>query len=925
MSGDTPVATNRTASPYKGLDHYEEEDAPFFFGREVQRDLIVANLIAARLTLLYGESGVGKTSLLNAGVVPRLRDEPDVAVVVFRSWDDDPIAGLIDAIRATSGVHPSAGASGLSATIAASTERLGRDLVIILDQFEEYFVYHSQEDGEGTFAVEFPRAVNQRELRVSFLISIREDAIARIDRFKGRIPNPFGNYLRVDRLDRTAAREAIKRPLEEFERRQTRTAHLGIEPDLVEAVLNQVRAGIIRLGQTGVGVIDSAGTQEWQIEAPYLQLVMTRLWDEENAAHSRTLRLQTLDRLGGAEQIIHMHLDAAMAELTDAQRDLAVRVFRFLVTPSGTKIAYRASDLADYAEATAEEVGHLLDRLAGQQLRILRGVSDGKYEIYHDVLAMRILDWRTRFLQGPRGDIAHVVVLMLQSRSFDHMLGFLQHPDSGFDGLLRVGPFNNSGSASSTRAPATPDAKVVFPVSFVRSNERKERGIDRPRFGRLLGPLVKRVRTSKSRKASEVTVYVRLATACQPPAQVPVLSRLALEFAVCTRWFSSVPGGTWPNRNFAHAATSDGETGVEIRPYTNRTIFEVLEDYGADWRIYHDDVSQAWTFPALWDTPERHAKWFTLTRFAEHVASGALPEYTFIEPNYRPPLHTLDQEPVVGAPDLSNSQHPGNNLVSDAAYDTFTPAGETDFTRAERLIASVYEALRGNPAVFARTILLITYDEHGGLYDHRPPPSGIPAPGGARGVPGRMLHAIWHRKMRSFDFTTLGPRVPAVIVSPRIAQATVDHRERDHASIPATLRALFAPSAPPLTPRDAWSAPFFDLLRLPKARTDLPDLSAYLRPPPAAATTPPVLAAAGATSAPAEHRVPPHYQSFVALADQVRRRLAASGEPEISVTRAADAMERSAQTSRAFEQAAHRHRHSTNEYFRRDRPARAVP
>jgi hypothetical protein len=109
-----------------------------------------------------------------------------------------------------------------------------------------------------------------------------------------------------------------------------------------------------------------------------------------------------LDRLGGAERIVPAHLDAAMAHLPRPERDLAARVLRFLVTPSGTKIAHRASDLAAYAEVPADKVGLLLERLSGQQARILRGTDDGRYEIYHDVLAAAILDWRARHLQAIR-------------------------------------------------------------------------------------------------------------------------------------------------------------------------------------------------------------------------------------------------------------------------------------------------------------------------------------------------------------------------------------------------------------------------------------------------------------------------------------------------------------------------------------------
>ncbi len=400
MSAPALPATERTGSPYKGLDHYQEQDAPFFFGRDVERDLVVANVLAAPLTLLYGQSGVGKSSLLHAGAVPRLREAPDLAVVTFRSWGGDPVAGLSAAIRAAAGLEPSAGEPALADTIAACTQRLGRDLVVILDQFEEYFVYHPREDGDGTFAAEFPRVLNRRDLSVSFLVSIREDALARLDRFKGRIPNLFGNYLRMDRLGRRAGSDAIVQPLKEYERRLASGEHMEIEPQLVEAILDQVRVGNVQLGQTGAGVIDGANAGESRIEAPYLQLVLTRLWDEENAAGSHVLRVETLDRLGGAERIVPAHLETAMAELSPAERNLSARIFRFLVTPSGTKIAHHVFDLADYAQVKADKIQPLLDRLSGQQARILRGTGDGRYEIYHDVLAAAILDWRARYLQA---------------------------------------------------------------------------------------------------------------------------------------------------------------------------------------------------------------------------------------------------------------------------------------------------------------------------------------------------------------------------------------------------------------------------------------------------------------------------------------------------------------------------------------------
>ncbi len=531
-------------------------------------------------------------------------------------------------------------------------------------------------------------------------------------------------------------------------------------------------------------------------------------------------------------------------------------------------------------------------------------------------------------------DVAHVVVLMLENRSFDHLLGYLRHPDPAFDGLLGNGEFTNPGWAGAPAVAASPKAKVVLPVGpdhshdavleqlaltstgqptnqgFVISYERKGRGLAPPAFGGLLGPLVGWAKGRTARGAAPVTGRGPLAMACQPPEHVPVLSRLASEFAVCTRWFCSLPGETWPNRNFAHAATSDGETNIEIRPYTNRTIFELLEEHGADWRIYHDDTPQVWAFPELWDTPERHAKWFPLDQFAAHVAAGELTAYTFLEPNHRPPLHTLDHDPIVGTPDVSNSQHPENNLVSNAAYDAFSPYGESDFTRAERLIATVYEALRANQEVFARTLLLVTYDEHGGLYDHVPPPTGVPSPGGRPSLVGQLLRMLFCRQASAFDFTMLGPRVPAVVISPHVPAGAIDTQTHDHASIPATVRAVFAPEAAPLTRRDAWSRPFHGLLTLPAARTDLPDLSAYVtattgRAPLAAEAPATAVAAPEAAAALA----PEYYESFIALAEKVQEHLVAVGEPEaIGASPSGGPVERSMQISEAFAAAAGRHR-----------------
>jgi phospholipase C len=477
-------------------------------------------------------------------------------------------------------------------------------------------------------------------------------------------------------------------------------------------------------------------------------------------------------------------------------------------------------------------------------------------------------------------------------------------PDHGHDAVMEQLALTGAGGA---RRPSN--------EGFVRSYERKGRGLDPPRFGGLLGPLLNLVVAHNATEA--ITGRGPLVMCCQPMSHIPVLSRLALEFAVCTRWFCSVPGETWPNRNFLHAATSDGETGNELRPYTNRTVFDLLDECGLSWHVYHDDTPQLWAFPALWDTPERHANWFHLDDFVAHVTTGELPTYSFLEPNHRPPVHTLEYTLVTGSESVSNSQHPENNLVSDAAYDGYRDDLDNDFTRAEALVATVYEALRANPTVFDRTMLLITYDEHGGLYDHVPPPTDVPSPSRRPSLLRRLQRSLWHRQAATFDFTMLGPRVPAVVVSPHIPSGTVDTQVHEHASVPATLRALFAPEAPPLTERDRWAPPFHGLATLDRPRRDdLPDLSAFTQPrlvPAAAgeaAGAAPVPGAGGPgdTGPAPDARVPEYYQAFMTLAEQVHDHLRSVGEPEVADPLTDTGVDRGREITNRFAQAAHRHR-----------------
>lgn len=398
-------------SPYQGLIPYEEADAPFFFGREKETRLIIANLFASPLTLLYGASGVGKSSALRAGVAHQLRGRDELLVVVFNAWQSNPVADLKSKITEKAGsldprFVPPTDSANLADYLANCAEELDRRLMIILDQFEEYFLYHPKDD---EFATEFSRAVTQSGSPVSFLISIREDFYAKLDRFEGRIPTLYDNYLRIEHLDRRAARVAIESPIAEYNRHYTSNGKFSIEPDLVDAVLRQVETGRVVIGEAGRGVVETAESAAGaaRIETPFLQLVMTRLWEKEQSDGSSQLRLNTLKDLGGAENIVRTHLDAVISKLSDREQEIAASIFHYLVTPSGTKIAYTASDLASSAELEEAEVVGLLKRLSFGDVRILRTVEPSpdrptspRYEIFHDVLAPAILTWRTAYVQA---------------------------------------------------------------------------------------------------------------------------------------------------------------------------------------------------------------------------------------------------------------------------------------------------------------------------------------------------------------------------------------------------------------------------------------------------------------------------------------------------------------------------------------------
>jgi phospholipase C len=399
----------------------------------------------------------------------------------------------------------------------------------------------------------------------------------------------------------------------------------------------------------------------------------------------------------------------------------------------------------------------------------------------------------------PLSAINQIVVLMLENRSFDHMLGFL-YADAGnvsasgqpFEGL--------TGKESNQDAKGA--AVQVFKIESTDQNAYFMPGAD-PGEGytatnsQLFGkndpptpPVAKNTgfvtdfSYTLGWEAREKWSILAGTTANDimgifTPDMLPVLSALARGYAVCDHWFGSVPTETLPNRAFVCAATSQGHMDDKTTSYTCPTIFGLLGNHNIGWSIYgyNEQPLTRHTFSDTTNAADSHFGLFT--DFQSAAAAGTLPAYTFLEPGWSA---------------SGNSQHPNYNVAL-----------------GEQLIHDVYYALRNGPS-WNDTLLIITYDEHGGCYDHVPPPLGATQPDNSAGED-------------NFDFKRFGPRVPTLLVSPLIAPGTVFRVAAgatpfDHTSILKTVETRW--NLPPLTARDAAAPDLGAALTLAAPRTDDP-------------------------------------------------------------------------------------------------------
>lgn len=416
--------------------------------------------------------------------------------------------------------------------------------------------------------------------------------------------------------------------------------------------------------------------------------------------------------------------------------------------------------------------------------------------------------------------ITNIFVLMLENRSFDHMLGFsaISGKDAATGQPTKVNGL--TGKESNTYRgqtyPVSQPADETMPVDpghefldvleeLCGSTASYTPGGAYPLINDS-GFVSDYAFSHTSDEGNAPGNYGEIMK-CFSPSQLPVLNALAKSFAVCDNWHASIPGPTWPNRLFALAASSAGldhspssaemfvwETADGLA-FQNGTIFDALKkNFPNDaWKIYSGD-----NFPIAAALKGVSVSDFSrYEEFAPAVAKANYPwRLTWIEPNYG--------NMVSGTFKGGNSQHP---------LDGVTPG--------EKLIKATYDAIRNSPH-WNTSLLIVTWDEHGGFYDHATPPDAV-APGDTQ--PKSKYNQY------GFTFEKYGVRVPAVVVSPLIPANVIDHRLYDHSSIPKTIEQAFG--LPPLTARDREANSVLPLLSLATPRTDAPTaLPTPTDPPP---------------------------------------------------------------------------------------------
>ena len=412
----------------------------------------------------------------------------------------------------------------------------------------------------------------------------------------------------------------------------------------------------------------------------------------------------------------------------------------------------------------------------------------------------------------PEPGFDHLVVVMFENRSFDNLLGWLYGRGEAprgqrFDGLAQ-GKYSNAapdgtvipahvyfGATDYVMGQPSPDPGEFYPhvntqlfdVVDPPSNEslwlnRIAAPFNAPKDDRnppMSGFVHDYIINFAHEKRGQQPTYdeYRVAMGGFSPEMLPVMSTLAREFAVYDHWHAAVPSQTFCNRSFFHASTSHGHvTNTENGGYakwlnatTGTTIFNELEKAGLSWRVYYDD-EQLVSLTGLLHAPHIEKYWKSnfrgMDQFHDDVARGNLPDYSFIEPrmvfnhnDMHPPVGELRETTVAGEP------------IYDSAL--------SDVRAGEALLADLYTSIKNsdspNGSNAINTVLLVTFDEHGGTYDHVPPPRAVPPSG--HPVKGEM----------GFGFDRLGCRVPTLMISAYSRRGTIVNEVMHHSDVVRTL------------------------------------------------------------------------------------------------------------------------------------------
>jgi Cdc6-like AAA superfamily ATPase len=355
--------------PYKLLDYYEAKDAAIFFGRQQETQKLSSLIHGHRLVLLYGASGTGKTSLLLAGVVPQLEGaEPRYEAIYVRALED-PALVIRRAVRRRLSKSSLPEDGSLVEFLDAATQDLGRTLVIILDQFEEFFVRLSSQF-RAAFVAELGALVDAHDVPVKVVLSLREDWLASMSEIEERIPGVFGIRMRLLPLTRYQARQAITAPVKPL--------GMSYEPVVVKWLLDDL-----------VGSYDSGAV----VMPPQLQLVCNALYECVRTDERSIVAAADYKALDGAKGVLRNYLDEELDRFSSQEKALVHALLEELISAEGTKRVVSRAELNLALQAREEVLDAVLDKLVRARLlrRLEQESADGiAYELAHEYLTGEI-------------------------------------------------------------------------------------------------------------------------------------------------------------------------------------------------------------------------------------------------------------------------------------------------------------------------------------------------------------------------------------------------------------------------------------------------------------------------------------------------------------------------------------------------------